>query len=54
MHVDFKKWLQVFILNDSFSDIEFCSFLLTNHDTIICIIKQKSQYYKMFISFHNQ
>ena len=23
MHLDFKKWLQVFLLNGSFSDIEF-------------------------------
>ena len=23
MHMDFKKWLQVFLLNDRFGDIEF-------------------------------
>ena len=26
MHLDFKKWLQVFLLNGSFGDIEFCRF----------------------------
>jgi len=30
-----KKWLQVFLLNDSFSDIEFFYFLLTNHNTMV-------------------
>ena len=28
---DFKKWLQIFLLNDSFGDVEFYYFLLTNH-----------------------
>jgi len=35
MKMDFKNWLQVFLLNGSFSDIEFYYFLLTNHDTIV-------------------
>ena len=26
MHLDFKKWLQVFLLNTSFGDIEFYYF----------------------------
>ena len=33
--LDFKKWLQVFLLNGSFGDTEFCYFLLTNHDTMV-------------------
>ena len=33
MCLDFKKWLQVFLLNDSSSDMEFLNFLLTNHGT---------------------
>ena len=35
VHLEFKKWLQVFLLNGNFSDIKFYYFLLTNHDTII-------------------
>uniref|UniRef100_A0A8C2RH84 Acidic leucine-rich nuclear phosphoprotein 32 family member n=1 Tax=Capra hircus TaxID=9925 RepID=A0A8C2RH84_CAPHI len=34
MHLDFKKWLQVFLLNGSFNDIKLYYFLLTNHDTM--------------------
>ena len=32
VHLDFKKWYQVFLLNGSFSDIEFYYYLLTNHN----------------------
>ena len=32
VHLDFKKWLQVLLLNGSFSDIEYYYFLLINHD----------------------
>ena len=39
MHLDFKKWLQVFLLNAGFSDIEFYYFLLVNHDTFIVLNK---------------
>ena len=35
MHLDFKKWLQVFLLNGSISDIEFYYFLLTSHDKTV-------------------
>ena len=35
MHLDFKKWLQVFLLNGSFSDIEFYYYLLINNNTIV-------------------
>ena len=35
MHLDFKKGLQVFILNGTISDIEFYYFLLINHDTMV-------------------
>ena len=35
MHLDFKKGLQIFLLNCNFSDTEFYSFLLTNHDTMV-------------------
>ena len=34
MHLDFNKWLQVFLLNCSFSDVELYYFLLTNHDRV--------------------
>ena len=34
MHL-IKKRLQVFVLNGSFSDIEFYYFMLTNHDTLV-------------------
>ena len=34
MHL-MKKWLQVFVLNGSFSDIEFYYFMLTNHHTMV-------------------
>ena len=33
--MDFKKWLQVFVLNGSFGDIKFYHFLLTNHDKMV-------------------
>ena len=39
MHLDFKKWLQVFLLNGTFTDTEFYYFLLTNHDAIIVLSK---------------
>ena len=39
MHLDFKKLLQVFLLNGSFSDIEFYYFLLTNYDKFIVLSK---------------
>ena len=35
MHLDFKKLLEVFLLNDSFGDKGFNFFLLTNHDTMV-------------------
>ena len=35
MHLEFKKWLEVFLLNGSFSDIEFYYFLFINHDTMV-------------------
>ena len=35
MHLDFKKWLQVFLLNSSFDDIEFYYILLTKHNTMV-------------------
>ena len=35
MHLDFKKWLQVFLLNGSFGGIEFYYFLLANYDKMI-------------------
>ena len=41
LRLDFKKWLQFFLLNDSFCDTEFYYFLLTNHDSYC--IKEKSQ-----------
>ena len=37
MHLDFKKWLQVFLLAPSFGDRELCYFLLKNHDTMVLI-----------------
>ena len=35
MHLDFKKWLQVFLLNGSFGGIEFYYCLLPNYDKMI-------------------
>ena len=37
IHLNFKKWLQIFLLNGSFTDTEFYYFLLTNHDSVIVL-----------------
>ena len=34
MHLDFKNWLQIFLLTDNLSDKEFYYCLLTNHNTM--------------------
>ena len=38
MHFDLNKWLQVFLPNASFGNIEFYSFLLTNRGTFKVVI----------------
>ena len=37
IHLGFLKQLQVFLLNGSFSDIEFYYFLLINHETMVLV-----------------
>ena len=51
MHMDFKSDYRVFLLNGSFSDIEFIIFLLNNDDKmvlsnsyIITIVKDVDQF----------
>ena len=66
MNLDFKKWLQAFLLDPSFGDIEFLFFCWPNESVvlsssyIITVVKDVYQFsqsigkkYKIIIAIHN-